>query len=107
MDKPEHIVVLVTASDAGEAQRIASALLEKRQAACVNIVPKVASHFWWEGKLDTAAESLLIIKSRAARLEDIIRLVKEVHSNTVPEIIALPIIGGSPDYLEWLDKEVA
>jgi periplasmic divalent cation tolerance protein len=107
MDKPEHIVVLVTANNTEEAQQIASALLEKRQAACVNIVPKVDSHFWWEGKLDTAAESLLIIKSRAARLEDIIRLVKEVHSNTVPEIIALPVIGGSPDYLEWLDKEVA
>ena len=107
MDKPEHIVVLVTANDADEAQRIASALLEKRLAACVNIVPKVDSRFWWEGKLDTAAESLLVIKSRAGRLEDIIRLVKEVHSNTVPEIIAMPIIGGSPDYLEWLDKEVA
>ena len=107
MEKPDHIVVLITADTAGEAQRLAATLLEKRQAACVNIIPEVDSRFWWEGKLDAAPESLLVIKTRAPRLEEIIRLVKETHSNTVPEIIALPIIGGNQDYLDWIDEEVA
>ena len=107
MEKPDYIVVFITTNTAGEAQRIATLLLEQRQAACVNIIPEVDSRFWWEGKLDSARESLLVIKTRASRLPEIINLVKGVHSNTVPEIIALPIIGGNQDYLDWIDKELA
>ncbi len=107
MEKPDYIVVFITTNTAGEAQRIATLLLEQRQAACVNIIPEVDSRFWWEGKLDSARESLLVIKTRASRLPEIINLIKGVHSNTVPEIIALPIIGGNQDYLDWIDKEVA
>jgi periplasmic divalent cation tolerance protein len=107
MKQPEYIVVLITTNATGEAQRIAGLLLEKRQAACVNIIPKVDSRFWWEGKLDSAQESLLVVKTKALRLPEIIKLVKGVHSNTVPEIIALPIVGGNQDYLDWIDKEVA
>ena len=107
MEQPDYIVVFITTNTTGEAQQIASLLLEQRQAACVNIVPEVDSRFWWEGKLDSARESLLVIKTRASKLPEIINLVKGVHSNTVPEIIALPIAGGHEDYLEWIDKEVA
>ena len=107
MEKPDYIVVFITTNTAGEAQRIATLLLEQRQAACVNIIPEVDSRFWWEGELDSAQESLLVIKTRASRLPEIINLVKGVHSNTVPEIIALPIVGGNQDYLDWIDKEVA
>lgn len=107
MDKPEHIVVFITTNTSGEAQQLATMLLEQRQAACINIVPEVDSCFWWEGKLDSAQESLLVIKTKASRLPEIIRLVKEAHSNTVPEIIALPIVGGNQDYLDWIDKEVS
>ena len=107
METPDYIVVFITTNTAGEAQRIATLLLEQRQAACVNIIPEVDSRFWWEGELDSARESLLVIKTRASRLPEIINLVKGVHSNTVPEIIALPIIGGNQDYLDWIDKEVA
>jgi len=106
METPSHIVVFITTGTGAEAQQIATILLEQRQAACINIVPRVASRFWWENRLDDAEESLLIIKTKAARLTDIIRLVRENHSNTVPEIIAMPIIGGNPDYLAWLDREV-
>lgn len=101
-----HIVVLVTTSD-NQAQEIADVLLGQRKAACVNIVPGVSSFFWWQGKPDSDRESLLIIKSKASLLDEIITLVKEVHSYDVPEIIALPIIGGNPEYLEWIDKEVS
>jgi len=107
METPDYIVVLITTNTSGEAQRISKLLLEQRQAACVNIIPEVDSRFWWEGELDSAQESLLVIKTRASLLPEIINLVKGVHSNTVPEIIALPIVGGNQDYLDWIDKEVA
>ena len=107
METSDYIVVFITTNTAGEAQQIATLLLEQRQAACVNIIPGVDSRFWWEGELDSARESLLVIKTRASRLPEIINLVKGAHSNTVPEIIALPIIGGNQDYLDWIDKEVA
>jgi periplasmic divalent cation tolerance protein len=69
-------------------------------------VPGVSSFFWWQGKVDSAQESLLIVKTKASVLNQIVNLVKEHHSYDVPEIIALPIIGGNRDYLEWLGKEV-
>jgi periplasmic divalent cation tolerance protein len=107
MPKQNHIIVLITAKDAGEAQKMTKALLKRRQAACVNIVPEVDSHFWWQDRLEAAKESLLIVKTREALLPDIIKSVKKMHSYDVPEIIALPIIGGSEEYLGWVDHEVA
>ena len=106
MEEPTYIVVLITTTDTKEAKLIARALLEQRQAACVNIIPRISSSFWWQGSIDSAQESLLVVKSRASLLDDIITLVKEIHSYDVPEIIALPIVGGHQDYLEWLGKEV-
>ena len=105
MEKPDYIVVFITANNTGEAQQIVRLLLEQRKAACVNIIPEVDSHFWWEGELDSAQEGLLVIKTKKSLLPEIISLVKRVHSNVVPEIIALPIVGGNQDYLDWLDKE--
>jgi len=99
------VVIFVTASSEEEARKVAEHLLTKRKAACVNIVPKVDSSFWWQGKLDSAQESLLIIKTKASLLQEVIALVKSVHSYSVPEVIALPIIGGNEDYLNWIDAE--
>ena len=101
-----YLVVLVTTSNSEEAHRIANTLLNRRKAACVNIVPEVNSLFWWQDKLDSAHENLLVIKTKASLLNEIVTLVSQVHSYDVPEIIALPIVGGSRDYLEWLDREV-
>ncbi len=97
------IVIFITAGSEEEAHKIADLLLNQRKAACVNIVPKVDSLFWWQGKLDSAQESLLIVKTKASELKEITELVKRVHSYEVPEIIALPIIGGNEDYLRWLN----
>jgi len=99
------VVVFVTASTEEEAEKIASLLLEKRKAACVNVIPRVNSRFWWQGKLDSAQESLLIIKTRGALVPEITDMVKKAHSYTVPEIVALPIVGGNKDYLDWVDQE--
>ena len=100
------IVLFITTADAEEAQRIADVLVKERKAACVNIVPRVSSRFWWQGEVESAQESLLIVKSRASVLNQLVDLVKQHHHYDIPEIIALPIIGGNPDYLEWIAKEV-
>ena len=100
------IVVLVTAPSKKEAKVIAGRLLKEKVIACANILEGVESLFWWQGKIDRAKEVLLVLKSRRSRLAKIIRLVKAAHSYKVPEIIALPIQGGSKDYLRWIDESL-
>jgi periplasmic divalent cation tolerance protein len=100
-----HIVVLITIDTSANAQKLADKLLSARKAACVNIIPKVSSQYWWQGKIEKADEVMLVVKTRAALLDELITLVKQNHTYSVPEIIALPIIGGNPDYLAWLEKE--
>ena len=99
-------VVLVTASGLEEGNKITATILDKRMAACVNIVPKISSMFSWQGKIDAADEVLLIIKTRASRVNDIIDTVKSVHSYSVPEIIALPVMAGHGAYFDWIAGEV-
>jgi periplasmic divalent cation tolerance protein len=106
MEKHNFIVVFITTRDAEEAEKISKALVKRRQAACVNIVPEVNSRFWWKDKLDSSKECLLVVKTRDSLLPDIIKSVKKIHSYSIPEIIALPIVGGNPDYLDWIDSEV-
>ncbi len=106
MKEASRVVLLITTATEQEAQRIAELLLNERKAACVNIVPRVDSLFWWQGKLDSAQESLLIVKTVARLLPEIIETVKKAHSYEVPEIIALPIISGNEDYLNWMDSEI-
>ena len=101
-----YVVVLITVGSAEEARKIAGVLLKRRQAACINIISGVDSHFWWRGRLDSAGESLLIVKTKKARLPDVVKSVKKLHSYEVPEIIALPVVGGNRDYLDWLGREV-
>ena len=103
MKKTDRIIVLITAGSEEEAHKIAESLVKGKKAACVNIVPGVDSLFRWEGKIDSARESLLLVKTKASLFPEIVELVKRTHSYEVPEIIALPIIAGSEDYLKWLD----
>jgi len=100
-----YTVVLITASSE-ESENIARKLLEERLAACVNIVRGVKSLFWWEGKIDEAQEALLIAKTRLDQMEKLIQAVKQIHSYSVPEIIALPIIAGNINYLTWISQNV-
>ena len=100
-------MVFITTPDTEEAGKITGILLDKRLAACVNTVPEVNSLFRWQGKIQAERESLLIVKSKASLLSDIIETVRQNHPYEVPEIIALPVIGGSTDYLDWLEKEVS
>ena len=87
------------------ADNIADAVLEARLAACVNIVPGVRSKYWWKGKLESDDESLLIMKTRAELVENLITKIKAAHPYDVPEIIAFKIREGNADYLKWIAEE--
>ena len=101
-----YIVVFVTAANKKEAKIIAQDLVKKKLVACVNIVDKIESLFWWKGKVDSGKEALLIIKSRKDKFSRIMKAVKDKHSYDCPEMIALPIVGGYKPYLKWIDESV-
>ena len=98
-------LVLVTTSGMEEARRIAKALLEPRLAACVNIVPGVESHYWWQGKLEQGNEVLLLIKTSAEQFEAVSAAVRAAHSYECPEIVALDPRAVAPAYRAWWEKE--
>jgi periplasmic divalent cation tolerance protein len=103
----DKIVVLVTCGSAKEARRIARSLVEKRLAACVNILEvPMRSIYRWKGKVESAREMLLIVKSSQKRFAALQSAIKVLHSYDVPEIIALPIERGSRDYLAWLGESI-
>lgn len=99
-----HIVVLITVSSPEEGEKIAKALVEKRVAACVNIVPGLRSIYHWQGKICDDKELLLVAKTTGTLFERLEKEVKSLHSYKIPEIVALPIIKGSDDYLSWIDE---
>ncbi len=101
----ETIIVFITASNEDEASKMARALVEARLAACVNIIRNIRSIYSWQGKIEDEAEVLMIAKTRRSLFDSLLERVKELHSYTVPEIIAVPVAEGSADYLGWL-KEV-
>ena len=103
----DKIIVLSTCSSAQEADRIARQLLEKRLAACVNIVAGARSIYRWRGAVEEAAECLLIIKSRQGRWEELRAEIQRLHSYEVPELLMMAIEDGSPTYLNWLSEEMA
>ena len=102
----DKLLVLTTTGSDNEAHTIADALVERRLAACVNIVPRIQSVYRWEGKVERAEEYLLLIKTVKAREEQVRAAIRELHSYDLPECIAIPIDGGSADYLKWLSDSV-
>lgn len=103
----EHCVVYITCPDHDAGELLAGALVERKLVACVNVIDGVTSLFHWEGRVDRDPEVLLVIKTRTELLDVIEQCVNEVHPYDVPEVIALPIIGGSRKYLDWIDSSVA
>jgi periplasmic divalent cation tolerance protein len=99
-------LVLTTAGSKEEARKIARALVERRLAACVNVVPQIESIYRWEGKVEEAQEWLLVIKTTGAAYEGVRDAIKELHSYQVPECICISIENGSPDYLNWIADSV-
>jgi|SRR5579862_9085224 periplasmic divalent cation tolerance protein len=103
----DKIVVLTTCASDEEAVRIARSLVEKRLAACINVLPAVRSFYRWKGAIEDEQESLLVIKSSRALFDQLRVEIEKLHSYQVPEVIAVPIVDGSEGYLEWLDRELA
>ncbi|RJR21292.1 MAG: divalent-cation tolerance protein CutA [Nitrospiraceae bacterium] len=98
----KEIVIFITAPNEDEAARIARSLVEARLAACANIVRNIRSIYTWQGSVQDDTEVLMVVKTREVLFEAVSARVRELHSYDVPEIIALPIIDGFPDYLNWL-----
>ena len=99
-------LIFVTASSTEEARVITQAVLERKLAACVNILPGVESHYWWQNKLESASEVMLIIKSSAEQFDALAALVKEKHSYECPEIVALAPHEVAPAYRMWWEEQL-
>ena len=101
------VLVYTTYPSVVEAERAGRAIVERRLAACVNILPGMVSHYWWQGVLERGEEAVMIFKTRASLAEKLRAAVKASHSYTTPSILVLPIEGGDPDYLRWICAETA
>lgn len=101
-----YIVVYVTVGSSDEADRLARALVEERLAACVNRIKAVQSVYRWQGRVEQSEEELLIIKTKKELFDRLKTRVQELHSYSVPEIIALPILEGNESYLKWLGQQL-
>ena len=104
MDQTSAIIIFITASSSEEAQKIATALVEEKLVACVNIIPQIKSIYWWEGKVCQDDEVMLISKTKQSLFTTLMDRVKALHSYEVPEIIAFPISEGSREYLSWIER---
>jgi periplasmic divalent cation tolerance protein len=103
----DKIVVLVTCASAGQARTIARALVDRRLAACANVIQgPVQSIYRWKGKVESAKEFLLVLKTSRARFRALAAAIRSLHSYEVPEIISLPVVDGSSDYLNWVAASV-
>lgn len=101
----DFVVVYITCKDREEAKRIGETMVKEKLAACANVIPGMNSIFHWEGKLEKAKECVLLLKTKKELMEKLTERVKQLHSYEVPCIIALPVVAGNPDYLEWIEKE--
>lgn len=98
-------LVLVTAPSLAIARKLARAVLDQRLAACANLIPRIESHYWWQGAMERSTEVLLILKTRKSRLNALERLILDLHPYDTPEILALPLAMGTHRYLDWLRRE--
>ena len=101
------IIIITTASSNKEAEIIGSKLIDKKLAACVNIIPNIKSIYRWKGKMNKDSEYLLIIKTVKRAEKDVFKNIRKLHSYDTPEMISIPITGGEKSYLNWLSKSVA
>lgn len=102
----EKIVVLSTCGSEEEAVRIAKRLVDEHLAACVNLIPRIRSIYRWQDKVEDSTEWLLIVKTSRARFPALRTVLEAAHSYELPEVLALPVVDGSPNYLDWLDSEL-
>jgi periplasmic divalent cation tolerance protein len=107
MRTTSHRIILVTAPDIKQARKLAQSALQRKLAACANLVPKLESHYWWKGKLESSAEVLILFKTTRSRVAALQKLILDLHPYETPEFITLAIREGSPPYLDWIVRSVA
>jgi periplasmic divalent cation tolerance protein len=100
------LIVYITAANRKEADKIAQTLVKEKLVACVSIVPDVSSRYWWEGQIEYGEELLLIAKTLPRQYKVLEKRVRSLHSYSVPEILAIPVVEGNPAYLKWLKDSV-
>lgn len=103
---PACVIALVTAPDLETARALARAALEARLIACANLVPKIESHYWWQGKIERGAETLLVLKTTRRRVTALRKLILSQHPYDTAEFVVVPIATGSARYLDWLVASV-
>jgi periplasmic divalent cation tolerance protein len=101
----KYSLVLTTAPRGVSAKKISKSILQKRLAACVNIIPAQQSFYWWKGKIESSKEVLLMAKTKKPLVRELMKFVKKIHSYQVPEIISISMESGFNPYLQWLDQE--
>lgn len=99
------VLVYMTAKDKQEAERVGQALIEARLAACVNIIDPMQSMFFWQGAVQQEQETVLLAKTKVGLVSELTRTVKSVHSYECPCVVAVPVIDGNPEFLEWIKEE--
>jgi periplasmic divalent cation tolerance protein len=102
----KYYVVLVTSPNRSTSKELSTGLLKRKLAACVNRISGLSSRYWWKGKIETSREELLIIKTVKSKLGPLTRWVKAHHPYAVCEVLILPVSGGNPDYLSWIDQSL-
>ena len=103
----ETVVILVTAPDAATLEELGGRIVEERLAACLNIVPSIASVYRWQGRVERASEALAVIKTTSARAPALVARIRELHPYELPEVLTLPVAGGSRAYRDWVAACVA
>lgn len=103
----EYVLVITSCANRNDADKLSLALLEKKLAACASVVSGVRAHYWWKGKIESDNEAVILIKTEASKLESLEVQIKDEHSYRNPEIIVLPIKGGSESYLNWISEVLA
>ena len=106
MKSSKYAIVLVTTPNLRTARRLARAALGVKLIACANLIPKIESHYWWQGKLESGNEVLLLMKTTHKNLATLEKLILAKHPYDTPEFIVLPLTGGNARYLKWLDDSV-
>ncbi len=104
--KKEYLQVFTTVEKKSDAVKIADTLVKKRVAGCVQILGPIKSTYWWKGSIEKTQEWLCIIKTQKFHYNEVENIIKKIHPYEVPEILAIPVVAGSKDYLKWLDNEL-
>lgn len=105
MKMPDYIEVRSTTDSREEADKICNAVVEARLAACAQVSGPIRSTYWWQGKIERADEYFLTMKTTRDKFRDLAQVIRENHSYDVPDIVAVPIVNGTDDYLEWISSE--